>query len=231
MSEPGPTFTYWDEDDISPIREHIEHWQAAFPAHHVLTRQDARRILKELAPEKVQLFDSVRIPACRSDIARLLGLYVYGGLYVDSHCQIDDVERVHVLLERDMSTEIVVSTRWAPNFKKIMPYNGTIAAHKDSRIVRLLLDRALANASLKYSREREHGFEPYHVWGLTGPGVLWEELFVTERDDGVLQTPFLNCVALQFEDGHPVRRHVFMSYRNPGLHWSERQKSELLFAA
>ncbi|WP_455990977.1 glycosyltransferase [Methylorubrum extorquens] len=45
-------------------------------------------ILENYLPQFVDKYRKTSIPACRSDLAKILGLYQYGGLYVDSHCGI-----------------------------------------------------------------------------------------------------------------------------------------------
>ena len=45
-------------------------------------------------PAYLEVYQRIRIPACKSDIARLVALYEWGGLYVDCHCGIRDAELI-----------------------------------------------------------------------------------------------------------------------------------------
>lgn len=225
------SFTYWDSDDAGPITEHLAHWRAQFPLHAVVTRREARRLLEQRAPQHLEMFDRIAIPACRSDLARLLLLEAQGGLYVDAHCGIADAPGVQALINRLNDADLVLGTRYAPRFEKIMPYNGVLVARRGSPVLGQLIADALENLSAKFMAEQQSGFEPYHVWDISGPGVLWRRLFETDATDGRLKSEWSGRVDTVFETGHPVARHAFLSYRAPGAHWSERQVSERLFPA
>lgn len=230
---PGPDdesiFTYWDGDPES-IAEHIAHWRAVFPTYRVVGREEARALMAARYPAALPVFDRIRIPACRSDIARLLALQAYGGLYVDAHCAIVDRYAISENISRLTMNEMIVSTRDAPKFGKILPYNGIVWARRAAPLVGVLLDVAVENLLGKWRRERDYGFEPYHIWALTGPGVLWDTLFDDEAVDGSLKPEIRPRVGSIFETESPIARYVFTSYRGPGVHWSERQMTERLFA-
>lgn len=223
-------FTYWDSEDTSAVADQAAHWRAAFAAYEVVTPAAARGLLAVRAPQHLEAFDRIRIPACRSDIARLLALSARGGLYVDSHCRLDDANGVRSRLARLEACDMIVSTRWAPNFRKIMPHNSILWSRPEGLAVSRLLDLALANLAVKMEREDRFGFEPYHVWDITGPGVLWRELFDIAADDGALIPLWADRIDTVFETANPVTRHIFTGYRGPGDHWSERQKVERLFS-
>lgn len=229
MSAPLATFTYWDDDDVSPIAGHLAHWREHFPEHAVLTRKEARQLLERRAPQFLEVFDRIALPACRSDIARLLKLEAAGGLYVDAHCSILDPRGIATWHQRLDHVDLVVSTRHAPKFAQIMPHNSIIWAKLGTRVLARLIESALGNLADKAAAEMACGFEPYHVWALTGPGVFWEELFDTSATDGQLTPSWARSVDTIFETDNPIRRHHYTSYRQPGSHWSERQNAEPLF--
>lgn len=225
----APVFTYWDDDDLDVIGPQVDAARAIFPDYFVVTREAARALLSERSPQYLEAFDRIAIAACRSDIARLLALDHHGGLYIDAHCRIDDVSGVMRQMARLEQNDIVVSTRYAPSFRQIMPYNGIIWSRAGRSVVSQLLDQALNSLWLKFERESAVGFEPYHIWNLTGPGVFWHTLFDTEDSKGRLLPGWRERVVTLFESDSPIARHAFMGYRAPGRHWSERQSSELLF--
>jgi len=225
----APVFTYWDDDDLDVIGPQVDAARAIFPDYFVVTREAARALLSERSPQYLEAFDRIAIAACRSDIARLLALDHHGGLYIDAHCRIDDVSGVMRQMARLEQKDIVVSTRYAPNFRQIMPHNSIVWSRAGGGVVNQLLDQALANLQRKYTQEQVVGFEAYHVWDITGPGVFWRALFDTESVDGALLANGIDRVATVFETSNPITRHAFMGYRQPGRHWSERQASECLF--
>jgi mannosyltransferase OCH1-like enzyme len=61
-------------------------------------------------PTYLEAYQNIRIPACRSDIARLVALHEWGGLYVDCHCGIRDAKRIGQLLGFLDSMELIVFT-------------------------------------------------------------------------------------------------------------------------
>ena len=79
--------------------------------------------------------------------------------------------------------------------------------------------------------EREHGYQPYDIWSLTGPGNLADTLLVDA--DGPISEVKPEYLArirfLQEGTGEPISRYVHKSYRIPEMHWSVRQQHELLF--
>lgn len=225
-----PLFTYWDQADQGVLAPHIAHWRETFPDYAVMGPDDARAILAEIAPDAPPLFDRIRLPACRADVARLAGLWRHGGLYVDASARIADESGLRRLLDRQPAIDTVISTRWAPKFEKIMPHNSMIWSRADSPVMRRLLDDALANLRLHDEQEATEGFRPYHVWSLTGPGVMWDALFDTDAADGRLLPRWRDAVVTVFETDNPVERHQFNAYRgDPAAHWSARQEHELLF--
>lgn len=224
-----PVFTYWDDDKADVIAAQVEACRASFANYSILTRKAARALLYTRSPAHLEAFDGIAIPACRSDIARLLGLWRSGGLYIDAHCRIDDASEVMRWMAMLKQWDMVVSTRYAPNFSQVMPHNSIIWSRPNGATVSRLLDLALENLAQKYARERAVGFEPYHVWDITGPGVFWREIFDVAAADGRLLPNYAGCVAIVHETDNPITRHIYMGYRGYGRHWSERQTCERLF--
>ena len=85
QSNTDNAFAYWDGDDHLRIADFVGEWQAAFPAFRVFGNQDVYPLLDKYSPGHVDLFKAMRLPAAKSDIARLLLLYELGGLYIDCH--------------------------------------------------------------------------------------------------------------------------------------------------
>lgn len=228
FAECRPTFTYWDSCP-EECDDHLAHWRSCFPNHQVFGPEDAVAALSRSVGDFSKLFESIRIPACRSDVARLALLYVHGGLYVDAHCGISQLSGINAVFDRLNEREVVVCTRWAPRFGKIMPFNGVLWARPGSQLLRSILVEVLDRLEARRSDERRLGFHAYHIWDLSGPGVIWRQLFDVSSYDGSLLPSYIKRVYTLFEDVNPVQRYVFTSYRRSGTHWSERQEKELLF--
>ncbi|WP_458441581.1 glycosyltransferase [Methylorubrum extorquens] len=81
-------FTYWDQANTSPISDFENHWIKEGAQLRIIGDNEVAMILENYLPQFVDKYRKTSIPACRSDLAKILGLYQYGGLYVDSHCGI-----------------------------------------------------------------------------------------------------------------------------------------------
>ena len=69
------------------MRESMACW-ARFHPGFTIERIDEGRVLDLLQsahPTLARLYSSITIPACKSDIARLVYLEAFGGIYVDAH--------------------------------------------------------------------------------------------------------------------------------------------------
>ncbi len=55
-------------------------------------------IMERNFPDRMELYSQIRIPTAKSDIALLLLLYEFGGLYIDCHCGIRDADQIRRLL-------------------------------------------------------------------------------------------------------------------------------------
>jgi hypothetical protein len=104
-------FSYWSEDDTSAVTSTIEAWSEHFPKYRVIGDSDVRPILSQMKPEFVDLYNRITIPACRSDVARLVFLYAHGGLYVDCHCHPADPDRIRGLLDGLDTYEVVLMNK------------------------------------------------------------------------------------------------------------------------
>ncbi|WP_062362589.1 glycosyltransferase [Vreelandella aquamarina] len=166
-------------------------------------------IQEEFGVEASDLFNDCRIPAMRSDLFRLMYLYVNGGIYIDvkftpKSLPPDDI------LEKLMCVDMVLC-RWFHG--RIV--NGFFAARKNSYMLNSLLDAALSNILNKSGS---------NIFSITGPG-MWakeisgfvesEDYFVVEHDE--VFKNYLN------------KRKFLLSGRGGGDHWSERQKKEPLY--
>ena len=96
-------FTYW----TSPTLEEPpsgKAWRVQYPGFRIFCDDDVRPLL---SPGHLHHYDKIALPACRSDLARLVLLREYGGLYVDAHAGPTQGERLAETLDALASVELV----------------------------------------------------------------------------------------------------------------------------
>src|SRR5882724_2567306 len=83
-------FAYWDSRDHTILGEMIAAWREHFPQFLLMGDHDILPLIDRYFPMYIDLYEKIRLPAAKSDVARLLALYEFGGLYVDCHNGIRD---------------------------------------------------------------------------------------------------------------------------------------------
>jgi hypothetical protein len=236
-------FTYWTgvepdgkAGDTPPaIAEAVQDWRAVFPEFHIFKDRDVRRLLARRGAEQLDLFDAITIPACRADLARLLLLHEFGGLYVDAHVGTGDLAALAGVLERLSQTELVLFDKtWMhkhPGDIHIM--NTVMCARRQAPAVEIMIESALRNLARQHSEEKSaNGYVSYNIFVLTGAWDIQVQLFDLGINPIMLRSEFRERVWLERltgDDRQPVQIYKYYAYRRPGLHWSERQKTERLF--
>ena len=107
-------FSYWDKPDLSPIKTFIDEWRSHFPNFTILGDSEIEPLIEELFPEHLEMYRRIRIPTAKSDIALLLGLYKFGGLYADCHCGIRDLGET-----KGTPTLVFLEDRFPENFRRL----------------------------------------------------------------------------------------------------------------
>jgi hypothetical protein len=226
-------FSYWDRADVGPINEFILDWRAHFPHFRVLGDAEMEPMIAQHFPEYQDMFGRIQIPTCKSDLALLLALYVFGGLYVDCHCGITDPEKIKNFLARLDEYELILYDRdnsSRPDLHgRLFPLNSVLFARPNSKIILDCATRAFRNCAAEWEAEKKNGFIEYNIWFLSGPGILHDRLLSPSRAE--LQEDCAGKVLFipEGDSGAPIRRYMHNSYRVPGMHWSERQLREPLF--
>jgi mannosyltransferase OCH1-like enzyme len=87
-------FAYWDGDLPDALSDFKREWREAFSQFVIFGNNEVKLALNRIFPSFVEIYDSIRIPAAKADIARLILLYEFGGLYVDCHCGIVDAKAI-----------------------------------------------------------------------------------------------------------------------------------------
>jgi hypothetical protein len=104
---------------------------------------------------------------------------------------------------------------------------GIIFARKRSELIFEWAEMAFRNLAKQWTIEKEQGFRSYSIWDLTGAGPLHR--IVMDSEGRALKARFAQRVMIIPEILSPVVRYVHCSYRQPNLHWHEREVRELLF--
>ena len=228
-------FSYWDKPDLSPIKTFIDEWRSHFPNFTILGDSEIEPLIAELFPEHLEMYLRIRIPTCKSDLALLLGLYKFGGLYADCHCGIRDLGAIRQLMGHADQWELILydkSRATEPRrASQIHPLNSVLFARPNSPIILETVTAAFSKAAAQWSAEKERGFVPYEIWSITGPGNL-AEILLTDPEAPIseLRLEYVARVRfLQEGEGEPIGRYMHNFYRVPGMHWSERQQREPLF--
>ena len=171
-------FFYWHGAQHDLIREAISSWRSHFSDFKVLVDSDIEPIIAKRFPKYLEPYQKIRMPACKSDIARLVALHEWGGLYVDCHCGVGDRRHIRQLLENLDTFELIVVDEdpkyWPPAYKRpaVNPMNGIMFARNGSEIIFEWQERAFRGLWNQYTIEKMQGFCPYNIWSLTGAGHL-----------------------------------------------------------
>jgi hypothetical protein len=221
-------FGYWHSTDHDRIREAVEAWRVHFPDFRVIGDKDIEPLIARQFPNCLEAYQRIRIPCCKSDLARMLGLYEWGGLYVDVHCGIRDEKFIRELMASLASFEMILfdkhrkSNQWhlTPSF---------MFARKHSEIPLECVANAFRNIRSHWRMEKEQGFRPYNLWGMVASGNLINSLIDFSVQPPALKPRFAQKAWLFPEETAPIARNMHSSYREPGMHWSERQLREPLF--
>ena len=176
----------------------------------------------------------IRLPATKSNIARLVYLYEFGGLYIDCHCGLRDPGGLRALFRKLDDVDLVL---WENSFiryprpkNRMCPINAVMLARPRSRIIRQLLSTALENLSAPPQRQAREGDFGYSSWHLTGAGNFIRVLCVPGTNDTKLKPEFDGKISFSSVDDGPVGLYLHNAYKSYFEdHGSQRQKRELLF--
>jgi hypothetical protein len=225
-------FTYWSNPtfDIPPS---TAHWWGEYPAYTVFSDNDVIPLLDTV--EMKDLYRRIALPAAKSDLARLLLLRRYGGLYVDAHTGPTDGAALANTLDALSAYDLVLFSKWYEIDPKtqINLINGVIAARKQAKILDVLISKICDNMIRQSHAEEIAGeFVPYHLYGISGTGVLIQSLFRGWDPPLTLKNEFQNTVYVHkmsssSSAGFLLYNHY--QYRRKNKHWSEREKEECLF--
>ncbi|MBY6240781.1 glycosyltransferase [Methylosinus sp. Sm6] len=222
-------FTFWTGHETHQP-ESVPAWRRSYPSFACFGDADVLPLFDSDAQREI--YEKIRIPACKSDVARLALLRHYGGLYVDAHTGPSSSERLAETLADLARYDLILFRKgWSPGFNFM---NGVLAARRRLPIFDRMLERAFDNLVAHKRREeatKEH--VAYNIFDLTGTRVMVELMFDKVHGKWEMKAEFRESVGFHVmdTDASPGFHIYKFLYRGPGSHWSERQQSERLFEA
>lgn len=237
-------FSYWyNPDKISDkIEENeilfptIEDWAETYDKFHIFSDTEVLPIFDSFNTTYADLYQRIRIPACRADIARLMLLYKYGGMYLDPHVGTASNKLLFQLIETLSSKELILFDKREPHMAYDDKYiaNFSILARQKSQLIKMLVDSAFCNLQNHEMMEAENNqYMPYNIFVLTGPYNINQNFFDRNPDGLYLKSEISELIHIERLDHDkkpwPIQPYKHYGYRQPNQHWSERQKTELLF--
>lgn len=225
-------FTYWDQTDTSPINKFKNHWIDQGYKLHIIGDDEVLSIVEEHFPQFIDRYSNISIPACRSDLARILGLYRYSGLYVDSHCGVVDKAKFDSLYDKLGGYKLILARQSSRVIKPGAPpqiTNAIIFARRGYEVLLNVARSIISNLDRHHDREVEFGFMPYNILDLSGPVNIENCLFDAGKTHPKVHTKFNDEILVVNEEDLPVKRYKYPTKLTQSRHWSERQKTELLF--
>lgn len=235
-------FTYWTHDSGSadlnattalPMKSE---WLREFEDFTVYDDSAVLPLLSRFGNDIPGLFRRIRIPSCKSDIARLVLLSEFGGLYIDAHTGIGNKTVLSRLVSTLPQCEVLLFDLVQKHKREgdISIPNGAIYSRPRSPIIEMFISSAIENIRNQFDKETSSGgYVPYNLAVLTGAWIIASTLFSLKERPFTLKGEFSNRVKIwPLTDGgdDPIRFYQYYSYRAPLMHWSERQNREPLFA-
>ena len=229
-------FAYWGGDDEKDIHDFVRQWHPLFYSVRILKDRDVIFLLQKHFPEHSEWYDYIRIPSVRSDIARFLALFEFGGLYTDCHFGIIDEKGMKEFLRwaQKYDAVFVDNALWREKRRtdELLLITGFMFSQPGYRLLYDTCKSCLNSLSVLRDHELKHGFQTYNIWHVSGPGVLNQKLFLpgSPFTYGSFKQCYAKNIMIVKEEELPVKRNVHNGYRSPNQHWSERQKTERLFS-
>jgi hypothetical protein len=157
----------------------ISAWRGHFPEFRVLSNHDIVPLIERRhSPACADLFNRIRLPSAKSDIARFVALYEFGGLYVDCHNGIRDVDGLKRLLTCLNDYEAIVIDRRMSFYPRPPGEHFLISApifgRRHSELFMTLAQRGFANLAWQQHLEEQYGYVFYDVARLVGPTLINE---------------------------------------------------------
>jgi SAM-dependent methyltransferase len=228
-------FSYWTGNDHTVHNDFINEWREEFPHFQIFGDAEVRPLIERYFPDRVKLYHKINIPTAKSDIALLLLLYEFGGLYIDCHCGIRDADKVRMLLSSldkydAIFVDRILSQEPRPPDQHLV-INSIILSRPHFDLILRMCRQAFVNFARQHDKEVREGFVSYDIWSLSGPGLVTAMLLEPASFNCDVRWDYEGRIKIVREEIAPIVRNRYRGYGIPGQHWSERQKVELLFGS
>jgi hypothetical protein len=229
-------FAYWHrEQGSAELPGGFDLWRKEYPDFRVYGDRDVLPILRRLDGKSDALFQRIRIPACKADIARLALLWEFGGLYVDAHTAPGDRGQLSAIWRELEQVELLLFDRTYDHndFNPLKLTSSVISSRKHAKALAVIFELAISNLDIHERVESAcDGYARYNIYDLTGPRAIRAALYDESRRPYKLKSQFAHIVALYplVRTGpQPIILYADHRYANANRHWSERQMRERLF--
>jgi hypothetical protein len=230
---------YWDGKPPKEVENNIRDTAKLLPDFKItiLTDDDIVPLLNRRWHRLSKVFASIRMPSCKSDLARLVWLYYEGGYYMDTHGKIVSPQNMQ------NSTLVEEFSFYIGCTHDFQMSNNFLAAKRGSYVIDLWLTEAENRVLDQYRKEcsSPNTHIPYNIHTMTGSAILSmdfcnpEKVIKTYYNKGSLVYP-LDCVdikggcfdSMSFVGMYQVGFDINHG-KNMHRHWSRRQMNERLF--
>ena len=224
-------FMFWTHPEMAEPTS-APAWRALYPDFRVFGDDDVRPLL----PMDIErIYDRIRLPSAKSDLARLLLLKHHGGLYLDAHVGPGAPEHLlETILPLSRYNLILFGKGWAMKTESDFDLmNGIIAARRGALELDVVINRLLSNLFIQWIKERGNPeYVPYGLFGLTGTYTLIQSFFDQQQPRPRIKDQYRDTVMVHYmqdnkRSGFELAAHY--NYRRAGAHWSEREKNERFY--
>lgn len=215
-------------------------WSRYDPDLRIYTDADVRPLAVALLGEPFgDLWDRITLPTCKSDLARLILLWKFGGVYLDVHVGTvnpQNVSAVRALAEKwDLVVFDLVDRAIQENRPQHL-FSSVLAGRAGAPVFSDILSQIAAALGEHEAKEAASaGLVPYNLFPLVGMGAVGRAVLQAKGSRHVVRSRYFGRVLLRRIGGHgryeEMLFHLYRhyGYRQPGAHWSERQAHEPLF--
>ena len=188
----------------------------------IITNNSFLELAKKDFPKLVSLFNKITIPTCKSDIARLLIIYYYGGIYID--CNTTPKESFNNFYEKHKNFDFIISFNYTNNDFS----TRILFSQQKSLVLKAVLNKITQNLTDLYNKEQQtSNHVPYNILVLTGTYPFYD---ILGRNN--CKKTFPNIA--YFDDASPIIQHYGCNKNhhhgtNVHNHWSRLQKRQKLF--
>ena len=229
-------FTYW-EGPVEKIQPTVDDWEGVGLPFCVYNDSAVMPILlNRYGPQLARFYQLINIPSCKSDIARFALLEEFGGVYVDSHTGPGNIVSLLKAVGKLKTFELVLfekdnEARAAGRGSLV---TGVLMSRAKAPIIRTIIEAIQRELEAHYEAEtKSDEFVAYNIFAMVGAWRVFVTLWELRQEPYKIKEKYNSDICLKLLVNDPKKSPFVLykhyQYREPGLHWSERQKVETLF--